>query len=573
MPRKVTFHKLSINFLLNFSGMVLIPFFLFGVFINYYYARLLIDNTLEKMTETADQIAENIDQEIRNISILSSSLIHNKEFQKACRDYTEGEDAGDYIQFHTDLDLHINNLFSYTNTLGSVNVFVDGRKSYEFLNHPSRSIPVESDYYANLLKQREESNRNVISIENDLFAVTDNRNTNRYPIMTLAVFPRENSYGDSIPVILFRYQLKFLKELERLPADERGIIIIDKDRNILLTNLEDRETVEVLNPERSRSWIKAEGDISITEWTVIQASPRGQMLRPIHKLRMIFFLVMAGILFIFILYTILFFNRLINPINNLADTMNRVKSGEKAVQTDLHGPFEMQHLQSTFNRMILQTERLTEEQRKIEEEKSHLELQALQYQINPHFIANTLNSIRLMAVVNKDEHIKNMTASLMRLVNDSFRAEGSNITLAEEKESLLSYVHIMKVRFGNRIELRFPLEGELVKYKIRKMLLQPLVENSIIHGFSGRMERGIISIQTEVKDDALYIRVTDNGSGLEAEQDESSVKGLTSLGLESVNRRIHLNYGETYGLTIRSRKNRYTSVTLKLPIKIGETVL
>jgi two-component system sensor histidine kinase YesM len=182
-----------------------------------------------------------------------------------------------------------------------------------------------------------------------------------------------------------------------------------------------------------------------------------------------------------------------------------------------------------------------------------------------------------MAVVNKNEHIKNMTASLMRLVNVSFRSEGSHITLKEEKENLISYVHIMKVRFGNRIDLRFSIPEEMMEFKIRKMLLQPLVENAIIHGFLNGAKRGVILIQTCRNEEKLLVRITDNGTGMERDAGgENQVSGevpgvFTSLGIESVNRRIHLNYGENFGLEINSRVGFFTSMTLNLPL-IGRGV-
>ena len=159
-------------------------------------------------------------------------------------------------------------------------------------------------------------------------------------------------------------------------------------------------------------------------------------------------MIFAFLFVFFIIYTVLFFHSMISPLNILIEKMQLVEDGDYTVTVPEPAEKELNHLFHSFNRMIRRVRELTDKQSRIDREKSLLELQALQYQINPHFIANTLNSIRLMAVVRKNENIKNMTASLMKIINDSFRGEGNKSSLSEEKVSLFSYVHIMKVRFS-----------------------------------------------------------------------------------------------------------------------------
>jgi len=550
--------------------MVLIPFFVFGVFINYYYGQLLIKKSEERMTETAVQVAENINHEIRNASIFSSALIHNKEFQQACLSFSNSKSPAESYTFGNELDFHINNLFLYTSNFGSIYVLVKDNKPYEFINYPSQSMVKDSAYIENLIRNRTITNRNIITIENNLFSRNPNNNSPTDPLISLTIYPDEDKYGDKIEAILFSFRLDIIKQLNNITSEQRGIIISDESGQILLSNLDEKKTEQVMN-QSEKNWIIANATIKRTNWQIIQASPRQILMNPIYNIQNLFFIFMAGILVIFILYTMLFFHNMITPLNHLAESMNLVKQGEKNVQVELNGPQEMQYLQNTFNRMISQVHLLTEEKQKNQDEKNHLELQALQYQINPHFIANTLNSIRLMAFVSKNEHIKNMTASLMRLINDSFRDEGNHVTLSEEKENLLSYVHIMKVRFGNRIELRFSIPKELEKFKIRKMLIQPLVENSIIHGFNNESVRGIILIQSRIENSKLMLRITDNGIGIDREKDSGNTnQGLTSLGMNSINRRIHLNYGENYGLSVKSVKGLYSSIMLELPVMSGE---
>lgn len=576
---KLKIHKLSINYLITFICMVLIPFFLFGFFINLYYGRQLIDKTKEKMTETALQVAENLDQEIRNISILSSALIHNVEFQEASRSYGRvGQSATEFYLSGKELDTHMNNLFQYTSKFGSIYIYFKNNIIYKYDNYSIRSRDIDQDYITSLEIKRAGAIRNIFNIENNFYDHTEILKDETHPLISMTIYPEEKMFGEDIIAMQFGFRLDLLKMLKSTQPEEKSIIISDSKGNILLSNQTDMSISESilsdhLNKEKERDWVISSASINGTDWQFIQASPTDILLKPILRIRLLIFFLMALILLIFILYTILFFHNIITPVNHLAESMDLVKRGEENVQVDVSGPEEMQHLQSTFNRMITQVHKLSEEKQQNQEEKNHLELQALQYQISPHFIANTLNSIRLMAVVNKNEHIKNMTASLMRLINSSFRSEGNHITLKEEMENLLSYVHIIKVRFGNRIELRFSIPEEQKDFKIRKMLLQPLVENAIIHGFQNGAQRGVILVQTCLNQDNLIVKITDNGVGMTKDERENQgnseeVPGVfTSLGIQSVNRRIHLNYGDKYGLKIISRKGYFTSMILNLPIE------
>jgi len=571
---KIKIHKLSFRYLLTFSLMVLLPFFLFGFFINYYYGRYLIDGMEKRMSETAYQVAQNLENEIRNVSILSSALVHNPDFLKACSSYSRAETAADTYLFQEVLDFHLTNMFLYTNKIGSVYVYIKNKPPYIFRNYPAENnLPTSIDLDSQAFREIK-NDRNVIHIEDNLFRMYSRDYKDKEPLLSLLVNPEEEPYGRDLTAVLFAFRVDVLKQLNRLSPTIRKVILTDKNGGILLKNISDRDAEGILaQKERAsgnKGWVLASAKIPSTKWTIIQASERRILLAPFLKIRFIFNLILTGILLIFFLYTMLFFHNMITPLNNLVEKMDHVEQGDYSVRVQASGPEEMQHLQLAFNSMIQQVNHLTREKEENEKEKNRLELQALQYQINPHFIANTLNSIRMMAVVNKNEHIKNMTASLMRLVNDSFRGRGNINTLEDEENSLSSYVHIMKVRFGNPIDLRFSFPEELKKISIRKMLLQPLVENSIIHGFQQGRKKGIILIQAFQRDEKLNLRVTDNGEGMNTillgTREKESPRGLTALGLESVNRRIQLNFGNNYGLGIRSKQDHYTSVTLSLPL-------
>ena len=231
--------------------------------------------------------------------------------------------------------------------------------------------------------------------------------------------------------------------------------------------------------------------------------------------------------------------------------------------------------------MITEVERLTSERQRHEQERARLELEALRLQINPHFLTNTLNSIKMMAQISNAEPIRRMTAALMRVVSSSFRGGDSLGPLGEELDLLDQYLLIMRVRYGDTFDVRIGVPEELRGLHVLRMLLQPLVENSILHGLQGLDRRGEIVIDASRVADSgtelLVLDVRDNGRGAPAAVLEAALAeppehhgGMTSIGLANVRRRIVLNHGSGFGIDLESTPGSGTTVRLRLPMIRGE---
>jgi two-component system sensor histidine kinase YesM len=234
---------------------------------------------------------------------------------------------------------------------------------------------------------------------------------------------------------------------------------------------------------------------------------------------------------------------------------------------------ELAELGRAFNSMIGEVHRLTREKEQKERERSRLEMEALRLRINPHFLTNTLSSIRLMAGMSKADSIVQMTGALMKVLNDCFRNEGGLTTVAQELEVLENYVLIMKVRYGDSFEVVYDVDPAVRELPVLRMILQPLVENSILHGLNGLGRKGEIRIRGGVVEGKLILQVADNGRGMSKQRAQEALAverqehdGFIRVGLRSVDSRIRLTHGEPYGLRIESREDAYTRVTLCLPV-------
>ena len=267
---------------------------------------------------------------------------------------------------------------------------------------------------------------------------------------------------------------------------------------------------------------------------------------------------------------------LATPILSLESGMKRVQGGnlEKiSMETDIN---ELNSLKNNFNLMVdrvenLIQEKITEEKRRkeFEVEKAKAELKFLRAQITPHFLFNTLNSIKWLAVIHGASPVEEMIAALGRLLECSMQRGNDFIPLETELENVKAYLKIQEMRYGDRIHSKYEIEEETLKDAVPKLVLQPLVENAIIHGIDKSTDGGMITIRCYHENEKLMIEVEDDGPGIiedmmkpvEAEHKQKSFR-LNGIGVSNVNKRIQLIYGERYGLLYQKPRSGHGTLAI-----------
>ena len=213
----------------------------------------------------------------------------------------------------------------------------------------------------------------------------------------------------------------------------------------------------------------------------------------------------------------------------------------------------------------------------IEEKRreQQLKYEALQAQITPHFLFNTLNTIKWSAVMSGADNVGKMIAALGKLLEVSMSKGDEEVTFKEEIQLIEAYVFIQNVRYNDRYALKIEADQRIDQLKVPKLILQPLVENAIIHGLKNIEDKGIIKIQAKTEEGKLKISVIDNGEGipegkiqqiLDNTGGEGRKQKFSGIGLSNVNERLKLRYGEKYGISISSQVGSGTIVDLMLPI-------
>ena len=269
--------------------------------------------------------------------------------------------------------------------------------------------------------------------------------------------------------------------------------------------------------------------------------------------------------------------RLAGPVETLAETMQEAGRGHLDVRAPVHGQDEIAYLSQAFNNMLERMNDLIERLASEREQKKEAELKALQYQIRPHFIYNMLNAIRFAAMMQGARNIGKLLADFVELLRASTNRHGSFVPLSEEIKTLRHYTDLQEFRLMDSFEVTFDLQDEALNCIVPRMILQPLVENSILHGPSEEHPVCHIQVMARCEGGQLCLSVHDDGQGMTdscmraLEQGEQTASerahgGLSGIGVHNVVERLHLYYGEQASLRYRSDGHSFTEATLLLPV-------
>ncbi|HBK68390.1 MAG TPA: hypothetical protein DDZ91_07095 [Firmicutes bacterium] len=584
------------RYLLAFILMLVIPFMSINLITNKVYSNLLLKASSEKTLQSMEQISRSIEEELMRL-ITAEVIITdetNHDLIDMVTDWHRTTDSFSKLSLGRAIDSKLSYLFNYRNDIETVIFFFKEQGNYYYRNALSIDEKVirEMSWY-----QECANDSGQVKVIGNLRSITGNPSdlsidgtTDKY-VLAIAISPKISRYRGDIEVVYLALRLnlfdKIFSGLKYSPSGE--FLIIDATGNIIVSEssellgkkaknclfLNDDFTTSPTSYLTEIDGVKkfiATYPVSKTNWNIVKIIDYQILTADVERVSRFSLLIYTLIIFLFSAFSVLFFTDLINPINNLIKKMKKVENGEFDVYVGKKGNGEIQRLSNSFNEMVRKIERLIAERDLKEKLRNKAELEALQYQINPHFIFNTLNSIRLMAMVSKVESIKNVSEAFMRILSATLGGEGSVVTVETEIQTVKNYVYLMKVRYGDKFSVEYEIDNQIKHLKMTKMLLQPIIENAIFHGVSELERKGKILIKGYLLDGNLVFKVSDNGKGMTQtqiktlfEQEFQDKKGFTKIGIANVNKRIKLNHGENYGITIDSQLGEYTTVEILLP--------
>ncbi|WP_315117274.1 sensor histidine kinase [uncultured Clostridium sp.] len=263
---------------------------------------------------------------------------------------------------------------------------------------------------------------------------------------------------------------------------------------------------------------------------------------------------------------------IVKPIQRLKKNMVEVSKGNLNSYYEIKHNDEISILGQVFNQMVSDIKNLINQVYQVQSQKRITELKTLQSQINPHFLYNTLDTVQWKALEYNAFEVADMINSLSGFFRISLSDGKEFITITDEAEHVRNYLEIQKMRYKDKINYYINVDDSLEQYLVPKLIIQPLVENSIYHGLKLRREKGIIHINISTKEGYLLIQVTDNGLGMDNEQLTTLRKNLAQsvesdhYGLYNINERLKLAFGEKYSIVIESKFEIGTKVLLKIPV-------
>ncbi|MEK3725758.1 cache domain-containing sensor histidine kinase [Paenibacillus sp. FSL H8-0034] len=342
------------------------------------------------------------------------------------------------------------------------------------------------------------------------------------------------------------------------------------------------------------------------KWSIVSVTPKSNFQVQLQEANRYFLIVLCFLLLVAVILATIMARSISAPIIRLVREMKALERGQLNTIVEIRSFEEMNYLVANFNQMVSRIQQLVDRVRIVTASEKNAQLYALQSQVNPHFLYNTLDMIYWELDDRKNDKLGDVILALSKMFRYSSEWHHSDVTLQEELDQTHNYLHIIQARSGGRLQIDLNIPDEWLQVQIPKMTLQPLIENAVIHGLSKLDRAGLISVQMEIGEQDLQIRIQDNGSGISYpklvdlqktlekvtllelhhfEEEEKNYRimeqanpvGTASagIGLVNVHRRLVLKFGVLYGLQIASEQGSGTAITITLPkvIPVSSMVL
>lgn len=538
---------------------------------------------------------------------LSSSVLYiysSRNMKKKTQDYLQNiasvtmskvemsiqnvEDASFYIAGNEQIQSILERNFKKENRLSAYHLYGEGRKllsNYVLLYKEIAGIYIRNKdgWFVSYTK------KNDVQQLEELYDMEDSwkcQNEHIYLKRNLYRYLERTFLGTMIIELNAPELYSFINDLPNVGGSRA--YIIDKDKKIIASgsqmltgkSVEDELNCknifqktgfyqEELNDETESSIVYV-GDAIHNGWRLVLTLPESYYLESIRKLQYFTVTLCCIIGIISVCLIIIVGKSLTKPLSTLTHAMEDVGKGNFDVEIEDEGEDEIGILSRTFNQMVTDMGRLIDNVYEQQHMRQEAEMKSLQMQINPHFLYNTLDTINWMGRMKGVDEVGEMASALGNLMRYSL-SKRDFVTIREELENLKDYIGIQNVRYGDRMSIRFQVEDEVKDCYIPKLLIQPILENAIVHGVEDKIEKGSIIIRIYQKNKELYVVVADDGVGMTQEAMEtligaepSSKFGHTSIGVSNVNRRIQAVFGKEYGLMIQSQLGVGTTITLHM---------
>ncbi|KGA98961.1 histidine kinase [Alkalihalobacillus alcalophilus ATCC 27647 = CGMCC 1.3604] len=586
--KKVNNMKLRNKLIFSFLVVVFIPVLIVGLFLTSELRKMALDSTLEQTVSDMTRIKARISDALVPPTYVSNALLVDQRLKDIVN--TNYDTVYDVVEAYRNFTYFENNI-RYYNEIENIRFYVNNDS---MLNN-WRFIPVKEEILNNEWYQEAIANSGLMSwgiVEDEIRGIKNN-----FSITRMIHFAEFNTYG-VLAVDMNTNYLNFILSQESLP-----ILFLDANNNIVATNASELigNNLEdiTISPKLINGDLGTFQDVvfndpshimvdairvpnSVNDLRIVSIIPDAHIMEGANKLQRLGFVVISVsiIIALFLIYGV---SHLISKrISILSKQIQTVAMGNLSTYAQVEGEDEIGKLSTEFNRMTISIKELLEEVEQKNREKNVLEkrqnemkLKMLASQINPHFLFNTLETIRMKTLLKGEKEIAHVVKRLGKLLRISLEVGGKMVPLKQEIDMVTAYLEIQNFRFDERLEYELNIDSESLNIEIPPLIIQPLVENAVIHGLERKLEGGKIVVETKIRGGDLLVQVIDNGIGISENKKEEIFFALTEdnmeeenrIGLKNVHERILLTYNTGKGLVIFSEEEKGTRISFTIPLK------
>jgi two-component system sensor histidine kinase YesM len=563
----------------KFGGLIVILFILLALvftFNTYKIANRLLVNKYEELNQiNVDYLLDDINHQFKQLNTTFNYLIQNDDIRRILNKKSEILTDKEKIEVSSFLDSSISSLLSfdiikYINVI-ELKTFTNQQYWVGVGSNFHESIWVDKiakqiDYAANSIEYQ--------NIQSSVFRLT----TDSPALIFFKPFYKLD--GTPLGYYYFELDSAFFNENIGLykPKVGSSIYLIDKNNDILFSN-NNKNVGSSFNKENNKvnegKSVLVSSLLPSFDWKLIIQSSKLDIFRYNH-LVFLFSMVIAfvfAIIELIIMYIAL--KQLFEPINSLSNGLEILGNGDFSKRIEVVGHNDIAKACDNFNKLANELESEIQKELDYQSRLKDSEYKALQAQINPHFLYNSLNSIKWIANIQQSDNIVRLVDSLWNLFKSASKQKGQTIKLKDEIELVKSYAYIQSIRYKSKFIVNYKIKGYLYDFLLPKFIIQPFVENSIFHGIAPKEGDGSIDINIDEDGNFLRIIIIDDGIGMTEEKVKSLFneqdisnrgKGLNNIAISNIIDRLYLLYDRKDLLSIQSAIDKGTKVIIRIPI-------
>ena len=596
--------RFSPKILLVFLTMMLVMMLSSGVVYYNYASEQIVENFNVSTRDLMRQINYSLSSEVSSLIQKANSLLINRTFVTTLSSYLSSPTEKNYIKAMGTVADFLNEISNSEPLVESMFVYTPRAGFDDFSHSRSQSFDFTQSEFASA------------------YAKQDSKSLQWFPLQRDVIFTRQawvvpfvwrfsvEGFAGAKPLCFFVMQIG-QDALGKVILDSYQSVdfafVLDNYGNLIIGDEAEFSGMEqalsaLEQPEEGvweadilyagQDYMEIHSKLDVNGWQIYILKNKTELLHSLGDLRRLIEQTLLVLLLLSAGLMSLVTHQMTHSLSDLAKRMQNVRDGDMTARFIYPYHDEVGKLADSFNYMLDELESLMEKQNQsiealreernrvaaMQKQKRKAELRALQAQINPHFLYNTLNAITWQAAASGDEKICTLTHALGRFFRISLSRGAEVISLRDEIDHVRSYLQIQQIRYGERLCFEIDVEPELMDMQIIKLVLQPLVENSIYHGIKHKEGGGSIVVSARQENGFAVLSVEDDGAGIERAQLETMNDELEraisrqteGYGIFNVNERLHLYYGEGCGLHYESEAGVFTRVAFRVPTSGGE---